>query len=434
MATNSDIVAAQVERVVPKLQEWFETSTQITALIKRAADSHKVSGWTGNDGNGHALRVPIMQYVGGDYRTFNYDGGDMGGGSSAKMAYMHYGYFPATYNIELTQLQREATASKEQAVVNIFNFHLKRAIKEAQAYDESSFFQDSTGVLATGAGTGTPTSPNPTINLEANFGPQRLRLGQIVDVYSSGLDTNRTSSAAVRVTKIDWTNKTASITGTVTGVANTDRICFAGMSATLTAGSWKNGLYTFNSSATSGTTGGLDRSVYTEIQTPNVAAGSSALVPAHVLLLSDQIIQRRDENALASMVGVCHMAQRAACFFTGISVSEWHRGTSDKMIDIVPANISESTTFPMAGIKHYISKKADRSRVDWFIAKNYGRALLHDLKFHDVGKGPIFETRAATTNNVAAGMRMHMVSTDQIYSVDPGAAGFISGLSLPSGY
>lgn len=438
-ATNSDVVAGQFEKVRPKLQEWFETTTLVSGLIKKAAESHRVSAFSsdGLGGSGatlSAFRVPIMRYVGGDYGTFSYDEGDLGGGSSMKVDFMTMGYFPTEYAVEISSLAKEATATSEQAVVDVFKYHLKKSIKEMQSYEDTGFHQDGTGVIATANGTGSPGTTNAVYNLEANFGPQRLRYNQPVDVFTTGLNTKQNSTQTLRVNKYDLVAKTVTLSGTQDAAANTDKIAFRGMSATVAVGSWKNGIYTFNSSATSGTTLGLNRATVVEIVTPNVAAGTTALVPAHGLLLNDQIIQRRDQEAMAGMVGIAHQAQRAAVYFTGIAISEWHRASSDKMIDIVPSDISQATTFQWTGIKHHVSKKQDRSRIDWILPKNWGRAMLHDLKFHEVEGRRIFELRSATTGFVKAGMLMYLIDTSNFYNVDPGCAGFVSGLTLPSGY
>ena len=445
-ATNADVIGGQFEKVRPKLQEWYETTTLVSGLIRKASESHKIStfaaaaGITGSgDGNLSAFRVPIMRYVGGDYGTFSYDEGDLGGGSSMKLDYMSIGYFPAEYAVEISSLAKEATASSEQAVVDVFKYHLKKSMKEMQGFEDTGYHQDGTGVLATGNGTGTPGTSSPmTYNLEPNFGPQRLRYNQPVDIFSNDLTTARNSGGPCRVASYDLVGKTVSLTfpGAVTlsGTANTDKICFRGMAATVSVGSWKNGMYTFNNSATSGTTLGLNRATVVEIVTPNVAAGTTPLVPAHGLLLNDQIIQRRDEEAVAGMVGILHQSQRAAIYFTGIAISEWHRGPSDKMIDIVPTDIKQSTQVTWTGIKHYVSKKQDRSRIDWIIPKNWGRAMLHDLKFHEVEGRRIFELRSATTGFPKAGMTFYLIQTENVYNVDPGASGMITSLSLPSGY
>lgn len=432
-STNADVIGAQMERVRPKLQSWYETSNKIAALVKKAAESHRVSAWSQVLSGGSTLagfRVPVQIYRGGDFGTFSYDEGDLGSGSMMKVQFMSLGYYPVKLAYEISALAAEATATSEQAVVNVFRTQLADAMKELQAYDDISFHNDGTGVLATGDGVTAPTGST-TYTLEPNFGAQRLRYNQPVDVYDTTLATLK--QAALRVNAINWTAKTVTLGGAVTGGAvNTDVIAVNGMAPTLTVGSFKNGLYTFNNSATSGTTFGINRATYSEIVTPFINA-AGPLVPAHGLALKDQLIQRRDEDVMRGMVGVIHMSQRAAIYLAGIAISEWHRGTSDKMIDITPQGSDYKTEVTWNDITHYISKRQDRSRLDWFNPKLWGRVFLHDTKFYEVEGRRIFELRSSS-GTVKAGMLFYLVNMENYYASDPAAGGVISGLTLPPTY
>ncbi len=435
--TNADVIAGQWERYRPKLQQLYETTYGVGAKIKKAAESHRISTWSQALASGQTLqafRVPIRKYAGGDFGTFDYNEGDLGGGSMTREDFMSLGYFPTEYAVEIPQLSIKATATSEQAVANVLKLQLKDAITEMQHYYDTGLHQDGTGVLAIGNGTGTPLDSNPTYNLEANFGPQRLRYNQPVDVYNAAT-TSKKNAATVRVASYSFPNKTVTLSGTVTSAANDDVIAFRGMSATLAVGSWQNGIYTFNNTATSGFTAGLDRAVVTELQTPYIDAGGAGLVPAFGLALNDQIIQRRDEKALANMIGLSHMAQRAAWYLQGIGISEWHRGASDKMIDLVPGKVNYNTTFTMCNVEHMVSKKQDRSRVDWIIPGNYARALLHDMDFFEGPDGQrFFVVRSSTTGNPKAGFLFYMIAAENLISCDPGAGGIIENLAVPSGY
>jgi hypothetical protein len=342
---------------------------------------------------------------------------------------MTIGYFPTRLATEISSLAAEATASSEQSVVNVFKYQLANAIKEVQAYDDITFHQDGTGVIAKADGATAPTGTT-TYTLEANFGPQRVRYNQPVDVYSSDYTTQR--ATGLRVTGIDWINKKVTLNGAVAGATNADVLAFNGMSATLATGSFKNGIYTFNNAATSGTTLGVNRATYPEIVAPNISAGGP-LVPAHGLALNDQIIQRRDPDIFNGMVGIAHQAQRAAVYLAGIAISEWQRGASDKMIDQMPKDTGQNTTFTWTGIKHYVSKRQDRSRIDWINPKLWGRAMLHDLKFFEVEGRRVFELRSSA-GTVKAGMLFYLVQAENYYAADPAGGGFISGCSLPAGY
>ena len=48
------------------------------------------------------------------------------------------------------------------------------------------------------------------------------------------------------------------------------------------------------------------------------------------------LIQRRDDEAYAGVIGICHPAQRVSWYLQGITISNWFRGPSDKMIDLAP--------------------------------------------------------------------------------------------------
>lgn len=430
MATNSDVINAQMEVVDPKLHEWFETSNKIVALVKKAAPSHRVSSFVyPGTSTAAGFRIPIMVYRGGDFGVFSYDEGDLGDGSGMKLVAMTVGYFPTKIGFAVSSLAAEATATSQQAVVNVFRKQLGEGLKELQAYDDVSFHQDGTGVIAASDGLTAPTGTT-TYTLEPNFGFQRLRLNQPVDVYQNDLTATRGTN--VRVASWNWAARTVTLSGTITGPALDDVLAFAGMSPTLSVGSYQNGLYTFNNSAASGTTLGLNRANYPEIVSPYITA-SGPLVPAHGLALKDQLIQRRDEEVLNGMIGIIHMAQRAAIYLSGIAISEWHRGASDKMIDITPSGSDYKTEVTWNDVKHYVSKRQDRSRVDWINPKLWGRVMIHETKFHEVEGRRIFELRGSN-GNVKAGMRFFLIQAQNFYSADPGGGAFIGSLTLPPTY
>lgn len=437
MPSNADVVAAQLEKVNKSLPDLFENSDTLSAWLRKQAKKERISGFnslqlTGSAGM-NSFRIPVKTTPGGDYRAVNIDGGDFGGGSAMKLSYMTIGFFATALVVYLTQLELDATASDTQSVLNVLKKQLDSMLSEAHWYDDSGMFGDGTGVLAAANGTGAPSGTNPTYQLEPNFGPQRLRVGMPVGVWDTTLATYK-NSGTVRVASFDVNAKTVTLSGTVTSPVNTDKITFDGLSASapLSVGSYRNGIYTFQNTATSGSTLGLSRSTTPEIVTPSVNA-SGPLVPAHALLLQDTIIQRRDENAYRNLVGLLHQTQRAALMLNGIAISEWQRGSKDKMIDLVPENTKADSTVPLAGVLHRVAKKADRSRVDWINTKTYGFAELHPPKFHEVNGQRIFEDRSST-GTVKAAQYTIFKQADNLYNEDPGAGGVIYNLTLPTGY
>jgi hypothetical protein len=129
-----------------------------------------------------------------------------------------------------------------------------------------------------------------------------------------------------------------------------------------------------------------------------------------------------------------HMSQRAQVFQLGISISNWFRGASDKMIDTMPSNTGYSDTFDFCGVKCHLSKRQDRSRVDFINPANWGRAQLFDTKFYDVDGKRVFEVRSSTTANLVSAVEFFLIQAYDYVCFDPGAGGYISSLTVPAGY
>lgn len=429
---NSQTYAVQMEKVSKKLPELYSLSQGLNRLFKKAP-AEKVSSWTAGSGAVLGFRIPIKQYDGGDLRVVSLDDGDLGTGSMPTYQYMTIGYSPLSLSFLLPTLTMMATATAEQATKNVFKDTMDGALKSFAAYEDALAFSDSTGTLATGSGTGaSPSGTNPVYNLEPNFGPQRLLIGQLVDVFDTTGVTKK-NAAAVRVAAIDPVAKTASLTGTVTSPLNSDIIAVAGLTA-VTAGATRQGIYNYNSSATSGSTNGLSRTTVPELVTPNYTAGAT-LTAIFGLVLSDYRIQRRDEKAQANTMGVSHMAQREAAFNTGDAIAEWQiPGPSiAENLDRIPKNSKESSKFTFAGVEYTVCKRADRSRMDQFNLENYGRVNLAELDYFKTPDGKyVFEDRSSS-GTVKTGMFFSLISTENTYSDDPGNAGIISSLTIPPG-
>jgi hypothetical protein len=258
-------------------------------------------------------------------------------------------------------------------------------------------------------------------------------------VYNSGLTTNRGNFT---VDHVDYNNKVIYLQGAlVPGAASTDRICISGLTAPLqsfqsswplSGDSFRHGLYYFNDANTSNYLLGQLKSNITELLANNVNA-AGALAHVHGLILQDQIINRRDEEAFKGLIGLSHMAQRAAVYQIGIAMSEWYRNKKDQMIDVMPGGVQYSDTFPYVGITMKVDKRQAKDRLDFIIPKLWGRAMLHDTKFHEVQGRTEFEGRTSS-GTLQASVIFYITQAFDYYCVDPGAQGFINGLTVPAGY
>jgi len=413
MPTNADVVSLQQEKVRAKLPELFETSHFLSAEIESNAEVEIVST--------RDYRIPIVISYGGDYRTFNPDSGDMGRGSGPITKHYVTSYFPIVFGIELSNLQMYATAKSEQAVKSTFALVMAKAMEQFQAQEDASLHTSGDGVIATATATAVEGGKQ-VYTLDTAFGPQLLRRQMPVHVYSNDLATQRTT-AALRVEAIRISANQVVLSSTVTGATATDKILFDGVSGATP--SWKKGLYLFLSTLTTGNLMSLSRSDNPEIQS-NWIAANGLLNGVHGMLLLDAIEQRR--NDLGNLTAVFHMKQRSSWYKAGINISEWQRGKSDAMLDIVPKRARE---FQFAGIRAVVDKHQDRTRVDILNLKRWGRALLKQLDWYTVGSQKIFPLRG-TSGGLAAAILMYLELHADWYTDDPGAQGFISGLTVPT--
>lgn len=432
--TNSQALAVQFEKVSKVTPQLYSLSQLTRARIKKLPID-QVSAWNSTSNYTLGYRLPVQQYAGGDFAQISLDNGTMPTGSMGTYQYMSLAYNSVGLFFNLSNLAMMGTGTANQASVNMFKKTIDDAWKIFGAAEDALFFTAGDGILATGIGTGAaPSGTDPVYTLEANFGPQRLYLGQSVDVYNAAGSTKRTS-VPVYVSAIDPVNKTATLTGTVTTPANDDVIAIAGMSVTLAAGSSRYGLYNYQSSTTSGSTLGLSRTTVPELVTPAYTA-SASLVAQHGLLLSDYLIQRRDEKALANMTGIAHMAQREAYFITGDTIAEQQvpGPKIETSLDRVPRNLTkESATFEFAGVTHIISKFQNRSRIDWVDFDDFVRVNLQEPDYLRTADGQYIFQNRASTGALKTGITFGLISTENIGKRDPGRGGIIQSLTIPTG-
>jgi hypothetical protein len=441
IALKASSLQANIEKVRDKLQDYFESSDQISGLIGKGGEVETISQ--------KLYRIPVRLFRGGSYQKFNADAGDMGSGSGMKIDKLTAGYIYSDYVVEVSQEAMDTTSKPGQAVVNVFAKQLSEAMDEMKVYDDIAFHGDGSGKLTnSGSAYGSSGwSGGDTMTFAAAtdyLGVGKLREGMVVSVFDTLGTTKRvTSVIPLQIDHIDYTNKVVYFNGTITAGANTDILTFANLTSDtamqsfqstwpLSGDTFRHGMYYANDATTTNYYLGQLKSTMTQLLPTRINA-SSSLVFQHGLLMLDGIVQRRDSSVVKGLVGIAHMSQRAAVHGLGIAISNWFRGASDKMIDVMPSNIGYEETFEFCGIKSHLSKRQDRSRFDFINPKVWGRAQLHDTKFHEVGGKTVFESRTSSGTLKAA---QHFIIT-QAYDFccyDPGAQGYCDNLTLPAGY
>lgn len=443
---SSQVVSTELEQVRKNLQKLlFMNESAFAKQFNMKSEKHMVSAWTAGSGAVLAWRIPVLIANGGDYQAVNLDGGDLGSGSMLNTAYMTVGYFANDLAYAIPSLAMMATKTATQAMNNTLKYSLGSSMKELALYNEIGLFGDSVGVLATANGTGSPTvsGGKVTYNLEpTNFSFNRIRgSNTLVDIYDS---TNTLRSIGARVVSTNLSLTAPTITLSVSGsptVANTDQIAFAGMGATIgtstiAAGSWRNGIYTFNTTNTTGTLLGLAYSSAYELACCQVNMNGGFYTPNVIFSGRAQLNQRRDEESLAGTIGVCSMAQRVSWYQQGITIANQmaRPGEALKSMDLAGQGLKYGDTFEAGDVTHHISRFANKTRVDWLIPKNFGWVQLEEMDFFRTPEGQkIFVGRSSTTGNPQAGFQFYMMNTRNLYCVDPGASVVFYGGAIPSG-
>lgn len=452
----ADLLQAMIEKVRPVLQQLYEETDRLAKLIGKA-NVEQISD--------KLYRIPLLLFAGGTFQKFDADGGTLGTGSGMLVDKMTAGYIYSNYAITITRRTKDTTASPGQAVVNAFQFQLSKSMVELGCWDDVILHTAGDGVLtnkasATGSwsgGTyytfaGTTSSglgPEATVDPD-NLGVNRLREGMTVHVYDAALANNKQNSSAngypFVIHHINYSTKTVYLTGTVASAASTDVLAVPGMFAQATsnspaygASSWplsgdtfRHGIYYANETNTSLYYLGIQRSALPQLA-PTVRTVNGSITHNDVLLVQDQMRQRRDEAVFQGMIGIAHMSQRAQFFAIGITLSEWFRGPKDEMIDLMPANTGLEKVFQAGGITHYLSKRQYRDRIDYINPKLWGRAQLFDARPYESGGRTVFEGRSST-GMVKAEEQMFIEQAFDNVCFDPGAQAIINNATVPPGY
>ena len=443
---SSQVTSTQLEQVRKKLQQLLALNeSPFAKLFNQKSEKHQVSAWTAGSGAVLAWRVPVLQWVGGDYQAISLDAGDLGSGSMMSTQYMTFGYFANDLAYGIPALAAMATKTATQAMNNTLKYSLGNAFKELAINNEIGMFQDNTGVLATGAGTGSPSVSGGlvTYNLEsAAFGSNRLR-GQntLLDIYDSG-NVLRLIGARVSSLNLNVTAPTVTLSVGSYTPHNTDLLAFPGMGATvgtstLGAGSWRNGIYTFSTTNTTGTLGGLAYSTVYELACCTVNANNGFYTPSVIFSGRSQLVQRRDDDAINGAIGVCHQAQRVSWYLQGITIANQflRPGDAAKSVDLAGQGVRYGDTFDAGDITHHVSRYANKSRVDVVIPQNYGNVQLDEIDFFRTPEGQrVFVGHNSATGNPVAGFNFYVVNSRQLYCVDPGANIVNYNLALPAGF
>jgi hypothetical protein len=331
-------------------------------------------------------------------------------------------------SFEITKLEDEATSTPDVAVKSIKKQTMGNALKSFLIHTEKLWHtQAGTALLATASAHTTWASGAKSVFTVDSI--KGLRLGQPVRVMVNNQSSYRTLSTSYTealIETIDTGNKYVYLSRLVDSAASNDVLVLGGVSGTTPVG--MRGLAYWNSYATTGTTGGLDRSLVPEIWTPAANASSAAPTYAQGLDLFRQIFERRGEHP-TGLIGAMSPLVAKNIRIEQINVTDLQMvGASMKLVDRTP---KVDPSIPWCNVEHFESAYQSDSRIDWIKPELWGWTSLTPLAFKkEAGSGNIYHQLYGSDGSPAAGVWFGLACERNSHCYDPGAQGVIYGISV----
>lgn len=416
--SNSQTIALQLEKVRDKVPLLYERDDVLLSMIQQRGDVEKVSS--------RAMRLPLQVNPGGKAGSYNADGGDLGRGSGT--AYDVATISPVFYRfaVEITKLVEYASNAREKAVENAAKKEVANGMKQFRAFLDKLMQTAGNGVLgsiATGGITGT------TFTMNVPSGAALVYVGQTIQVYDSTLTTNRGTANVVACDPITAQTITVDVvpTGTVVG----DLLVHDGLSGAQPVSLF--GIKYHQNNATTGTWMNLNRATYpTQLATPRVNAGNAALTPANVRLAINKVRKSLGINQVGKLIAYTSVEQEHAWENLGISISQIIKegGATSGNGDLDLLFTGRKT---MSGVPIKSSVNADQTRVDFLDLSHWGRAVMKDIDFFEIGGQTVFPIYGAS-GGLAASYIFYFDTGFQVFDDSPRSGAYIDALARPSGY
>ncbi len=412
---ESNVVALELERVIPKIRTVFERDDKFYANIKKQ-DVEVISN--------RQMRIPLELRPGGSFQYFNADGGDLGRGGGPQWDKAVLTCVFMSENIEYTKLTEWSTNSDRKAITQAVRRLVATATDELRRQLDAQLMQAGNGVLATVTSVSVAGGVDTYTCTTDGFGVRLVRYGQTVQLYNSTLATLKGSGV---ITSWDVENKTIDVTPAIATSTGGDFVVVNGISSPTSLPALFGVPYQ-HSSASTGTWLGFSRSSTPEIRANRVNASSAALTLP---------LPRLAINKIGNRVGIdndfkprawMHPAQKQAYEEIGQLVSIIQKQAKDESLDMYFGD-----NMQMAGAPVKCSYNWDKTRIDFVTDSVWGRGETLPLGFYKTDGRNIFEIRGAS-GGVATADIFYMVVGMQVFVNNPAACAYIDTLAVPSGY
>ena len=413
---NTQTIALQLEKVRDKVPLLYERDDVLLSMIQQRGDIEKVSS--------RNMRIPLQVNPGGKAGSYNADGGDLGRGSGSVYDVAQISPIFFRFAVEISKLVEYSTNAREKAIENAAKREVANGMKQFRAFLDKVLQTAGNGVLGTiGSVSGT------TLTMSTPPGAALVYVGQTIQIYDTTITTNRGSCNVVAADPIS-TTQTITVDALPAGTVATDVIVHDGLSGAQPTSLF--GIKYHQNNATTGTWMNLNRATYPQqLQTPRVNAANSALVPGYVRLAINKVRKALGIGQLGKLIAYTSVEQEHAWENLGITISQVIKENAAGSANDLDLLFSGRKTMSGVPIKSSIS--ADQTRVDFLDLSHWGRAVMKDIDYFEVGDQTVFPIYG-TSGGLSAAFIFYFDTGFQVFSDSPRSGAYIDGLARPIGY
>ena len=419
---NAQSVALQLEKVRDKLPLLYERDDILLTMIQQRGDVERVSS--------RNMRLPLQIRPGGKAGLANMDGGDLGRGSGTLYDVAQVTPVFFRHAVEITKLVEYASNAPEKAIENTAKREVKNAMAQFRSFLDKVMQTNGNGVLGTIGSittTGLPSGVAAQFGMAKPPGAQLFYYNQTVQVYDPTLTTNRGSA---NVLLVDPFNSLLQVDSLPAGTSVNDLIVHDGLTGAQPTSLF--GILYHQTNATTGTWLNLNRTTYpVELATPVVNGNNSAITPGAVRLAINKVRKALGSNQVSKLIAYTALEQEHQWEQLGVTISQIIKeGAGGRASDLDLLFTGEKS---MAGVPIKSSINANQTRVDFLDLSHWGRAVMQDIDFYDVGGQTVFPIYGAS-GGISAAYIFYFVTGFQVWNESPRSGAFIDNLAIPTGY
>ncbi len=416
--SNSQTIALQLEKVRDKIPLLYERDDVLFAMIQQRGDVEKVSS--------RNMRIPLQTQAGGKAGSYNADGGDLGRGSGTIYDVAQVSPIFFKHAVEITKLVEYASNAREKAIENAAKREVANGMKQFRAFLDKVMQTAGNGVLGT-----ISSIAGTTFTMAVPSGAALVYVGQTIQVYDSTLTTNRGTAVVTNADPIS-SSQTIVVDAVPAGTVANDVIVHDGLTGASPTSLF--GIKYHQNNATTGTWLNLNRATQPNpviLATPRVNAGNAALTPGNVRLALNKVRKALGVNQVGKLLAYTSVEQEHAWENLGITISQVIKeGGGGRANDLDLLFTGQKT---MSGVPIKASINADQTRIDYLDLSHWGRAVMKDIDYYEVGGQTVFPIYGAS-GGLASAYIFYFDTGFQVFSDSPRSGSFIDALSRPSGY